>query len=93
MVGRVGGDELLFVMPDTAPVDATRAIERIREELFVQQSATEGIPRFTLSVGVVGSAAGLTIDAILKTAAGALRAARSSGGNRIVVGEPVTEST
>ncbi len=93
LVGRVGGDELLFVMPDTAPIDATRAIERIREELFVSQSATDGIPRFTMSVGVVGSATGLTIDTILKTAAAALHAARSSGGNNIVVGEPVTEST
>ena len=92
-VGRVGNDELLFVLPETDPADATRAIERIREELFVYQSAAERIPRFTMSVGVVGSATGFAIEDILKTAAAALRAARQFGGNRIVVAETVTGST
>ena len=93
LVGRVGGDELLFVFPETTTAGATRAVERIREELFVGQSATPGAPRFTLSIGIVGSSSGLTIDAILKTAAAALRSARNAGGNRIVVGEPVAEPT
>jgi diguanylate cyclase (GGDEF)-like protein len=93
IVGRVGGDELLFVMPHTSPADTTRAIERVREELFVTQAAADGGPRFTMSVGIVGSAGGLTIDAILKTVATALRAARDAGGNRIVVGEPVRQPT
>jgi len=92
-VGRVGNDELLFVLPETVPADATRAIERIREELFVYQSAAERIPRFTMSVGVVGSTTGFAIEDILKTAAAALRAARQFGGNRIVVAETVTGST
>lgn len=93
LVGRVGGDELLFVMPDTSPEDTSRAIERIREEMFVSQSSSQGSPRFTISAGVVGPGAGLTIDAILTTAAAALRSARHLGGNRIIVGAPVPEPT
>jgi diguanylate cyclase (GGDEF)-like protein len=93
LVGRVGGDELLFVMPDTSPEDTSRAIERIREEMFVSQSSSHGSPRFTISAGVVGSGAGLTIDSLLTTAAAALRSARHLGGNRIIVGAPIPEPT
>lgn len=88
ILGRIGGDELLFVLPRSLPDDATRAIERLREELVLAQ-AEPGHPGFTLSVGVVGSTAGDSIDEILHRAAEALQHAKGQGGNRVVVARPV----
>jgi diguanylate cyclase (GGDEF)-like protein len=83
-IGRIGGDEFLFVLPRTTPEDATRAFERLREELVLAQSTVADAP-FSLSIGVIGSGSGGTIEEILHRAAGALDHARSQGGNRVVV--------
>ncbi len=90
VVGRIGGDEMLFILPRTLPDDATRALERLREELVLVQS-TSDTAAFTLSIGVIGSAAGASIEEILHRAASALTHAKSQGGNRVVVAQP-TES-
>lgn len=86
IVGRIGGDELLFIFPRTSPDDATRALERLREELVLAQSMGDD-PNFTLSMGVISSNAGGTIEEILHRAAGALNHAREQGGNRVVVAQ------
>lgn len=85
-VGRIGGDEFLFILPRTQPDDATRAFERLREELVLEHSTGDGTP-FTLSIGVIGSTAGGSIEEILQRAAGALDHAKSQGGNRVVVAQ------
>ncbi len=90
IVGRIGGDELLFVLPRTAPDDATRALERLREELVLAQSASSDAP-FTVSIGVIGSSTGGTIEEILHRAAGALNHAKTQGGNRVVVAQPAPQ--
>lgn len=87
VIGRIGGDEFLFVMPRTSPDDATRAFERLREELVLAQATSEDAP-FTVSIGVIGSSGGASIEEILHRAAGALDHARSQGGNRVVVAHP-----
>ncbi len=84
IVGRIGGDELLFIFPDTTPDDAVKALERLREALFLTQSTAE-VAAFTLSVGVIGSSYGGPIDKILMRAADALGFAKSEGGNRVVL--------
>lgn len=84
VIGRIGGDEFLFVLPRTSPEDATRAFERLREELTLSQAGSSD-PAFTLSIGVIGSGSGGTIEEILHRAAGALDHAKSQGGNRVVV--------
>ena len=86
IVGRIGGDELLFIFPRTSPDDATRALERLREELVLAQSMADD-PNFTLSMGVISSTSGGTIEEILHRAAGALNHAREQGGNRVVVAQ------
>jgi len=86
IVGRIGGDELLFILPRTSPSDATRALERLREELVLAQSSDETEP-FTLSIGVIGSSSGGTIEEILHRAAGALNHAKAQGGNRVIVAQ------
>ena len=91
IIGRIGGDEFLFVLPHTSPDDATRAFERLREELVLAQ-ATESDPQFTMSIGVIGSGSGGTIEEILHRAAGALNHARTQGGNRVVVAHTAKNS-
>ena len=86
-VGRIGGDELLLVFPRTTTDDATKALERLREELAIAQSGTED-PTITMSIGVIGSSSGGTIEALLQRAAGALNHAKTQGGNRVVVAQP-----
>ncbi|MEM9468056.1 MAG: sensor domain-containing diguanylate cyclase [Actinomycetota bacterium] len=86
-VGRIGGDEFLLVFPRTSTADATKALERLREELAITQSTSDD-PRITLSIGVIGSATGGTIEALLQRAAGALNHAKGAGGNRVVVAQP-----
>jgi diguanylate cyclase (GGDEF)-like protein len=86
VVGRIGGDELLFILPRTTPGDATRAFERLREELVLAQTTDEFEP-FTLSIGVIGSSSGGTIEEILHRAAGALNHAKNQGGNRVIVAQ------
>lgn len=84
VVGRIGGDELLIIFPDTTPDDAVKALERLREALFLTQS-TEEVAAFTLSIGVIGSSYGGPIDKILVRAADALHQAKFEGGNRVVL--------
>lgn len=91
IIGRIGGDEFLIVLPHTTPDDATRAFERLREELALAQAETSD-PTLTLSIGVIGSASGGTIEEILHRAAGALDHAKKQGGNRVVVAHTVKES-
>ena len=79
------------MLPRTRPDDATRALERLREELVLAQSASTD-PPFTLSIGVIGSTAGGTIEEILHRAAGALKHAKSQGGNRVVVAHSLREA-
>lgn len=90
VVGRIGGDSFLFLLPDTEPADACRAIDRVREELIISNSADDGAPAFMISTGVVGARTGVTIDAVLKAAASALETAQTAGGNRTVITEPLT---
>ena len=91
IVGRIGGDEMLFILPRTTPDDATRALERLREELVLAQSITDD-PSFTLSIGVIGSTSGGTIEELLHRAAGALAYAKNQGGNRVVVAQPAPKT-
>lgn len=91
VVGRIGGDELLFIFPDTTPDDAVKALERLREALFLTQSTAESA-NFTLSIGVIGSSYGGPIDKVLLRAADALRYAKSEGGNRVVLAPAVEAS-
>jgi len=86
LVGRIGGDEFLFVFPRTDADDASRALERLREELVLELS-TGGDPTFTLSIGVIASDAAATIEDVLRRAAEALQHARHRGGNRVVVAQ------
>ena len=92
LIGRIGGDEFLFILPRTRVDDATRAFERLREELVLAQTGTADRP-FSMSIGVIGSSSGGTIEEILQRAAGALQHAKAQGGNRVVLAQTSRPAT
>lgn len=87
MVGRLGGEEFLIVMPSVPQEAALAAAERIRshveEELFLSEDKRV---RVTVSVGVARFPAnGLKgKDGLLKAVDEALYAAKKSGRNRVL---------
>lgn len=89
LVARMGGEEFLVALSDTAPDEALRAAERLR-------AAVEGAPfdtvagpiSATVSLGVV-CAAGAAPSAMLRSADLALYKAKHRGRNRVAVGDPV----
>ncbi len=91
LIGRIGGDEFVFVLPGTTTDQACRALERLREDLALEQAMNED-PTITLSIGVIDSSTGGTIEGLLHGAARALDHARGQGGNRVVVAQPTASS-
>jgi two-component system, cell cycle response regulator len=84
MLGRLGGEEFLALLPDTGPQAAASAAERLRAA--VEQSG--GPLPLTASVGWAVLAHGDEPDDLVRRADIALYAAKSAGRNR--VGSPAT---
>lgn len=87
LVGRLGGEEFIVVMPETSTAGAVVGAERLRAavagEPFVLPSG-ETLP-ITVSVGVAVTGEGAEqIDDLLKRADDALYAAKNAGRNRVV---------
>jgi diguanylate cyclase (GGDEF)-like protein len=83
---RLGGEEFVVMLPETAKLTAFNAAERIRiaiSEIVIQ---TPMAPlSFTISIGIAGNTqADEDIDVILKRADEALYQAKSSGRNRVI---------
>jgi two-component system cell cycle response regulator len=88
LVARMGGEEIVVVLPDTALDAAFAVAERIRErvvsEPFGIQGATNSIP-VTVSIGVSSRRAGDASPAeIMKRADDALYLAKANGRNRVI---------
>jgi two-component system, cell cycle response regulator len=88
LVGRLGGEEFVVVMPETSLAGAVVVAERFRvavaEEPFIPQGQTERLP-VTVSVGIAVTGEGSdTIDTLLKRADDALYAAKHAGRNRVI---------
>jgi diguanylate cyclase (GGDEF)-like protein len=67
VVARIGGDEFVILMPETAPEDAAVALARIRERLL-ERMRMYGWP-VTVSVGISApSGPGTTLDALVADA-------------------------
>lgn len=85
LLGRWGGDEFIFLLPETACEEARKIAERIRND--IQQAALrtkQGTITCTVSIGAVhlnGSAD--TIDTLVKAADIALYRAKERGRNRV----------
>ena len=85
-LGRVGGEEFAWILPDTEPPAAERAAERacaaIREAEFA------GAGHVTISIGVCSLANAADLDQLYRRADLALYAAKRAGRNRCVVWTP-----
>jgi two-component system cell cycle response regulator len=88
LVGRLGGEEFVVVMPETSLGGATVVAERLRiavasEPFEVQGQATK-LP-VTVSIGVaVTGPAKETLESLLKRTDDALYAAKNAGRNRVI---------
>lgn len=84
---RLGGEEFVIVMPDTAMEDALRIAERIRRDVadtpFPVMGGREHLT-VTISIGVAASLAGDTPDALLKRADEGVYEAKSRGRNKVI---------
>ncbi len=89
LVARLGGEEIVVVLPDTGRDAACRVAERIRERVESEPFAICGNTRqikVTVSVGVANRRAGDVSSAdIMKRADDALYRAKAEGRNRVMV--------
>jgi two-component system cell cycle response regulator len=89
LVARMGGEEVVVVLPDTTLDAACAVAERIRErvemETFAIHNNSNAIP-VTVSIGVASRRAGDASSAeMMKRADDALYRAKASGRNRVIV--------
>jgi diguanylate cyclase (GGDEF)-like protein len=82
LLGRLGGEEFVVVLPSTELHDAHLIAERIRAQVpSVDLSTWLGDRRITVSIGVATSSAGDTVSSLLRRADAALYIAKSDGRN------------
>jgi two-component system, cell cycle response regulator len=86
LVGRLGGEEFILVMPETGLGGAALVAERLRaavaEEPFLLDARTS--LSITISIGVAATESSDKLDDLLKRADDALYAAKNAGRNRVV---------
>jgi diguanylate cyclase (GGDEF)-like protein len=80
-VARWGGEELVALLPETAPEDARQVAERIRGAVAGHRE--EGIPAITVSVGLAAWQPGDTAGSVLERADAALYRAKAQGRDRV----------
>jgi diguanylate cyclase (GGDEF)-like protein len=87
ILGRVGGEEFVVLLPETTIDAATLVAERLRRQLDDRPLATPaGELVLTASAGVAEwTAEMVAIDALMERADAALRDAKRDGRNRVVV--------
>ena len=79
---RIGGEEFLLLLPDTAAGAALTAAEHLRGLVEVARLLEDRA--ITVSIGVSEYQSGVDLDAWVKRADDALYAAKSAGRNRVV---------
>jgi diguanylate cyclase (GGDEF)-like protein len=89
IMGRLGGEEFALVLPGTDLDGATQAAERLRQAVAAAlPPASDSQYGMTVSIGVVVIDPNEHINSALARADRALYAAKSSGRDCVVVGEP-----
>ncbi len=85
-LGRLGGEEFIFVLPDATEAAAARLAERVLAQirtLDVSRWLSSG--RITVSVGIALAVPGDTVSHLLRRADTALYAAKAAGRDRFIV--------
>ena len=90
VVGRLGGDEFLVILPMTNPKEAMVFVDRVRESVANLEKATSQFGRPTLSMGIAESPRhGATLKSLLGAADAALYRAKRSGRDAVELAEDV----
>jgi diguanylate cyclase len=86
-VGRFGGEEFIFCLPNTSLVSAKKIMERLRKKVeHMEMPLTNGIVvRVTISIGIAEFKTSGAIDEALHYVDKALYKAKESGRNRVEV--------
>ena len=86
---RWGGEEFVFLLPETTMDGAVRAAESVRSAISATSFAVEDSSfAITMSFGVAEHVDGRTIDATMAVADRALYRAKNAGRDRVVAGQP-----
>ena len=80
---RIGGEEFILLLTETAEADAVRVAEDVRAR--VAAAPLYGDNRTSVSIGVTGLRSGDTIDVWMRRADDALYKAKAAGRDRVVV--------
>jgi diguanylate cyclase (GGDEF)-like protein len=88
ILGRYGGEEFAFMLPESDLTTACKVAERLRKSIVQKTIHTRyGLVKVTVSIGVSAMEdEDLNIDAVLGRADKALYAAKDSGRNRVCSG-------
>lgn len=84
VVGRIGGEEFVWLLPGLPDTAAARLAERLRESV---QGGTEesALPAVTISIGIAHFRRGDTPESLLARADAALYEAKEGGRNRVML--------
>jgi diguanylate cyclase (GGDEF)-like protein len=87
IVGRIGGEEFVVLLPDTSPQQALVAIERVRRAVGESPiTASDGTQvNITVSGGIAPLADGMTVPVAMQQADKAMYRAKALGRNRVEV--------
>jgi diguanylate cyclase (GGDEF)-like protein len=92
IVGRLGGEEFVALLPSTA-VEAAVAAERVRAAFAVASIARDGRRiAATVSIGVASASPATSIDLLITHADDALYRAKGNGRNRVEVASEPAET-
>ncbi|HLH14855.1 MAG TPA: diguanylate cyclase, partial [Solirubrobacteraceae bacterium] len=80
-VGRLGGDEFMWILPDTGAVDAARALARARELI----ARTRELEETTTSVGICDTSCTLDAGELTRLADTALYASKAAGRDQVTI--------
>jgi len=92
ILGRVGGEEFIAVLPDSGATDGHGVAERLRKQVEAKRLIVGELEiPVTISAGVTtsDSTEGLSADELIHTADEALYLAKRNGRNRVVIAQPV----
>lgn len=86
VVGRLGGDEFLVILPMTTPAEARIYIGRVEDNLRELRRSRPEYGNCTLSIGIAESPQhGTTVSSLLAAADGALYKAKRGGRNAVEI--------
>jgi diguanylate cyclase (GGDEF)-like protein len=88
VVGRLGGDEFLVILPMTKPAEARVFVARVQSSLRELEKTNPEFGACTLSMGIAESPHhGTTVSSVLAAADNALYRAKRGGRNTVEVAE------